>query len=237
MAARVAALYDVHGNLPSLEAVLEDVRREDVEAIVIGGDAVAGPFPAETFDVLVSLADVLFVRGNADRLVVERVEGFGSAWCADQLGAERLAAVEAWPFSQRLEIDGIGEVVFCHATLRTDEEIVTRITPEDEVVAAFPGGGTIVVGHVHVQFDRRCDGLRLVNAGSVGMPYEGRRGAFWALLGAGQVQLRRTEYDVDAAAGTIRTSGWSERDQLAEWLTKPQDPTEVTEVFEARRGA
>jgi predicted phosphodiesterase len=208
-----------------------------VEAIVIGGDAVAGPFPAETFDVLVSLADALFVRGNADRLVVERVEGFGSAWCADQLGAERLAAVEAWPFSQRLEIDGVGEVVFCHATLRTDEEIVTRITPEDEVVAAFPGGGTVVVGHVHVQFDRRYDGLRLVNAGSVGMPYEGRRGAFWALLGAGQVQLRRTDYDVDAAAAAIRGSGWSERDQLAEWLTKPQDSTEVTEVFEARRGA
>jgi predicted phosphodiesterase len=236
MAARVAALYDVHGNLPALDAVLDDVRREGVEAIVIGGDAVAGPFPAETFDVLASLADTQFVRGNADRLVVERVEGFGSAWCADQLGAERLAAVEAWPFSQRVEIDGLGEVVFCHATLRTDEEIVTRITPEDEVVAAFPGGGTIVVGHVHVQFDRRYDGLRLVNAGSVGMPYEGRRGAFWALLGDGQVQLRRTEYDVDAAAATIRASGWSERDQLVEWLTTPQDPTEVTEVFEARRG-
>jgi predicted phosphodiesterase len=237
MAARVAALYDVHGNLPALEAVLDDVRREDVEAIVIGGDAVAGPFPADTFDVLASLADALFVRGNADRLVVERVEGFGSAWCADRLGAERVAAVEAWPFSQSLEIDGLGEVVFCHATLRTDEEIVTRITPEDEVVAAFPGGGTVVVGHVHVQFDRRYDGLRLVNAGSVGMPYEGRRGAFWALLGAGQVELRRTEYDVDAAVAAIRGSGWSERDQLAEWLTKPQDPTEVTEVFEARRGA
>jgi predicted phosphodiesterase len=237
MAARVAALYDVHGNLPALEAVLDDVRREDVEAIVIGGDAVAGPFPAETFDVLVSLADALFVRGNADRLVVERVEGFGSAWCADQLGAERLAAVEAWPFSQCLDIDGLGEVVFCHATLRTDEEIVTRITAEDEVVAAFPGGGTVVVGHVHVQFDRRYDGLRLVNAGSVGMPYEGRRGAFWALLRAGQVELRRTEYDVDAAVARIRGSGWTERDQLADWLTKPQDPTEVTEVFEARRAA
>jgi len=237
MAARVAAVYDVHGNLPALEAVLDDVRREDVDAIVIGGDAVAGPFPAETFDVLVSLADALFVRGNADRLVVERDEGFGSAWCADQLGAERLAAVEAWPFSRRLEIDGLGEVVFCHATLRTDEEIVTRITPEDEVMAAFPGGGTVVVGHVHVQFDRRYDGLRVVNAGSVGMPYEGRRGAFWALLGAGQVELRRTEYDVDAAVAAIRGSGWSERDQLAVWLTEPQDPTEVTEVFEARRGA
>jgi putative phosphoesterase len=237
MTARVAALYDVHGNLPALEAVLKDVRREGVDAIVIGGDVVAGPFPAETFDVLASLADTLFVRGNADRLVVERDEGFGSAWCAEQLGAERLAAVEAWPFSQRLEIDGLGEVVFCHATLRTDEEIVTRITPDDEVLAAFPGGGTVVVGHVHVQFDRRYDGLRLVNAGSVGMPYEGGQGAFWALLGAGQVQLRRTEYDVDAAVGTIRGSGWPERDQLVQWLTKPQDPTEVTEVFEARRGA
>jgi predicted phosphodiesterase len=234
---RAAALYDVHGNLPALEAVLDDVRREDVDVIVVGGDAVAGPFPVETYDLLVSLPDALFVRGNADRLVVERVEGFGSAWCADQLGAQRLAAVESWPFSQRLDVDDLGEVVFCHATLRTDEEIVTRITPDGEVVAAFPGGGTVVVGHVHVQFDRRFDGLRVVNAGSVGMPYEGRRGAFWALLGNGAVELRRTEYDVDAAAATIRGSAWSEAGQLAEWLTDPQDPTEVTEVFEARRGA
>jgi predicted phosphodiesterase len=237
LATRVAALYDVHGNLSALEAVLDEVRRERVDTIVIGGDAVAGPFPVETFDLLVSLPDALFVRGNADRLVVERVEGFGSAWCADQLGAERLATVDAWPFSHRLEVDGLGDVVFCHATLRSDEEIVTRITPDDEVVAAFPGGGTVVVGHVHVQFDRRYDGLHLVNAGSVGMPYEGRRGAFWALLGGGQVELRRTEYDVDAAAATIRGSGWPEAGQLVEWLTEPQDPTEVTEVFEARRAA
>jgi predicted phosphodiesterase len=237
MPARVAALYDVHGNLPALEAVLDDVGREQVDAIVIGGDAVAGPFPVEAFELLVSLPGALFVRGNADRLVVERVAGFGSAWCADQLGAERLAVVDAWPFSRRLAVDGLGEVVFCHATLRSDEEIVTQITPDDEVVAAFPGGGTVVVGHVHVQFDRRYDGLRLVNAGSVGMPYEGRRGAFWALLGRGKVELRRAEYDVDAAAAAILGSDWSEAGQLAEWLTQPQDPTEVTEVFEARRGA
>jgi predicted phosphodiesterase len=234
---RVAALYDVHGNLPALEAVLDDVRRERVDATVIGGDAVAGPFPVETFERLVSLPDALFVRGNADRLVVERVEGFGSAWCADQLGAQRLAAVDLWPFDQRLDVGGLGEVVFCHATFRTDEEIVTRITPDHEVVAAFPGGGTAVVGHTHVQFDRRYDGLHLINAGAVGMPYEGRRGAFWALLGAGQIELRRTEYDVEAAAETIRASGWPEAAQLAEWLTHPQDPTEATAVFEARRGA
>jgi len=232
---RVAALYDVHGNLPALEAVLADVQEERVDAVVVGGDAVAGPFPAETFDLLVSLPESLFVRGNADRQVVERVEGFGSAWCADQLGDERLAAVAAWPFSHTLEVDGLGDVVFCHATLRTDEEIVTRITPDDEVVAAFPGGGTVVVGHTHVQFDRRYEGFRLVNAGAVGMPYEGRCGAFWALLGAGDVEQRRTEYDVEAAAARIRGSGWSEADQLAEWLTDPPDPADATETFESRR--
>jgi predicted phosphodiesterase len=232
---RVAALYDVHGNLPALEAVLADVRDEQVDAVVVGGDAVAGPFPAETFDLLVSVPGAVFVSGNADRLVVERVEGFGSAWCADELGSERLAAIAAWPFSHTLEVDGLGDVVLCHATLRTDEEIVTRITPDDDVVAAFPGGGTVVVGHTHVQFDRHCEGLRLVNAGAVGMPYEGRRGAFWALLGGGAIELRRTEYDVDAAAETIRASAWAEAGQLAEWLSDPPDPAEATETFESRR--
>ena len=232
---RVAALYDVHGNLPALEAVLADVRHEQVDTIVVGGDAVAGPFPAETFDRLVSLPGGRFVTGNADRLVVERAEGFGSAWCADQLGARRLAAVAAWPFSHALEIGGLGAVVFCHATLRTDEEIVTRITPDAELVAAFPGAATAVVGHTHVQFDRRVGPLRVVNAGAVGMPYEGRRGSFWALLADGVVELRQTEYDVEAAAERIRGSGWSEAGRLAEWLTDPPDPREATETFESRR--
>lgn len=234
---RVAALYDVHGNLPALVAVLADVRREGIHTIVVGGDVVAGPFPAEVFDLLVSLPGVVFLRGNADRLVVERDEGFGAAWCADQLGAERLAAVSAWPFSRRLQVDGLGEVTFCHATLRTDEEIVTRISPAAEVLAAFPGGGTVVVGHTHVQFDLRCDGLRLVNAGAVGMPYEGRCGAYWARLGDGAIALRRTEYDVDAAAARMRASGWPEAARLAEWLVEPPDPAVATETFEQRRGA
>jgi predicted phosphodiesterase len=232
---RVAALYDVHANLPALEAVLAEVEQESVDAILVGGDAVAGPFPAETFELLVSLPAALFVRGNADRLVVERSRGFGSQWCADQLGEERQAAVHAWPFSQRLDVDGLGEVTFCHATLRTDEEIVTRITPDDEVMAAFPGGGIVVAGHTHIQFDKNYERLRLVNAGAVGMPYEGRRGAFWAMLSDGAIDLRRTEYDVEAAAETIRSSDWSEAGQLAKWLTEPEDPEEVTQIYEQRR--
>jgi predicted phosphodiesterase len=234
---RVAALYDVHANLPALESVLAEVEGKGVDAIVVGGDAVAGPFPAETFELLVSLPGVLFVRGNADRLVAERSEGFGSQWCAAQLGEERLAAVRAWPFSRRLDVEGLGQVTFCHATLRTDEEIVTRITPDDEVVPAFPGGGIVVVGHTHVQFDKSYEGLRLVNAGAVGVPYEGRRGAFWAMLSDGAIDLRRTEYDAEAAAEKIRGSDWSEAGQLAEWLTEPEDPEQVTGVFEERRRA
>ena len=232
---RVAALYDVHGNLPALEAVLAEVREEQIDVVVIGGDAVAGPFPVAIFDLLVSLPDTLFVSGNADRMVVERDAGFGSAWCADELGSERLATIETWPFCHMLEVDGLGDVVFCHATLRTDDEIVTRITPADEVVATFPGGGTAVVGHTHVQFDRHYKGLRLVNAGAIWMPYEGRRGAFWALLGGGAIELRRTEYDVEAAAATIRGSAWSEAGELAELLANPPDPAEATETFESRR--
>jgi diadenosine tetraphosphatase ApaH/serine/threonine PP2A family protein phosphatase len=93
----------------------------------------------------------------------------------------------------------------------------------------------VVVGHTHIQFDESHEGLRLVNAGAVGMPYEGRRGAFWAMVSDGAIDLRRTEYDVEAAAETIRGSDWSEAGQLAKWLTEPKDPEEVTEIFEQRR--
>jgi putative phosphoesterase len=234
---RVAALYDVHGNLPALQAVLADVERSGVDRIVCGGDLVSGPFPAEVLDVLVGRPDVMFVRGNADRLVVERSAEHDAVWCADRLAADRLAVVESWPLTAELEVDGIGRVLFCHATPRSDEEIITRITPDHVVVDALPGACDVaVVGHTHVQFDREVSGLRLVNAGSVGMPYEGRRGAFWALLGPG-IELRRTEYDVDAAATAIRALGMTAFEDLVGWLLDPPDPDEVTAYFEGQRGA
>jgi putative phosphoesterase len=238
---RVAALYDIHGNLPALDAVLAEVEREGVAAVVCGGDVLGGPFPAEVLDRLARLPDVRYVRGNADREVLDGTDAYGIDWGAERerLGAERLAAVRSWPLTVELEVDGLGRVLFCHAVPSSEDPIFTRITPDEDVLELVgrTDADTLVVGHTHVQFDRRLStGLRVVNAGSVGMPYEGRRGAFWALLGPG-VELRCTEYDVDSAAVLVRGSGAQGADDHARRLLEPPDPDEATSFFESARGA
>jgi putative phosphoesterase len=237
---RVAVLCDVHGNLPALEAVLADERLAQADLVIIGGDVVAGPMPAECLDALLSLGDrVRFVRGNADRFVATRSPEHGADWCAEQLGPERLARVAGWPLTVELEIDGLGRVFFCHATPGSDEEILTRISPDADVAAALANvdAQVVVCGHTHIQFDRRVPGApRFVNAGSVGSPYEGRRGAFWALLGP-DVELLRTDYDTEAAAAAIQRTSSPSGAELAGWLLEPPDPNKITEFFESHRGA
>jgi predicted phosphodiesterase len=237
---RVAALYDVHGNLPALDAVLAEVEREDVDAIVSGGDLVSGPMPVEVFDRLLSRPDVRFLLGNADRLVVDASPSAQEelhSWCANRLGTDRLESVSAWPVTVELEVDELGHALFCHAIPRDDEPIFTRLTP-DETVAELLGpveADLVVCGHTHVQFDRRlANGPRVVNAGSVGMAYEGRRGAYWALLGP-DVELRRTEYDVEAALSRMHETGVPISDEHAGWLLDPPDPEETSAYFERLR--
>jgi diadenosine tetraphosphatase ApaH/serine/threonine PP2A family protein phosphatase len=202
---------------------------------------VSGPYPAEVFDRLSSLDRILFLRGNADRLVVGRnleYDGLG-AWCAMRLGDERLSVVSEWPLVVELEIDGLGRTLFCHAVPAADEPIFTRITPDEEVIRLLGDVDVelVVCGHTHVQFDRLlANGLRVANAGSVGMPYEGRRGAFWALLGSG-VEFRRTTYDVEAAIASIRSTNAPVREQHIGWLLDPPDPDETSAFFESQRGA
>jgi putative phosphoesterase len=233
---RVAALYDVHGNAHALEAVLAEVEREGVDLVVAGGDVVAGPFPVEALDLLSGLGErCVFVRGNGDREVVESDDA-QSVWCRERLGP-RIAAVAAWPLVRTLDVGGLGTVVFCHATPASDNEIVTRLTPDAEVAAAFPEATVAVVGHTHVQFDRTVGDLRVVNAGSVGWPYEDAPGARWALLRDGVVELRATAYDVEAAAAAIRASGYPEAEEAARGVVEPPGAEAASAYFEGRRGA
>jgi predicted phosphodiesterase len=236
---RVAVLSDVHGNLPALEAVLGEVALEEVDAVVCGGDVVGGAFSAEVLDRLAALPDIRFVRGNGDRTVLEGTDEFGVDWENERtrLGDERLALIASWPLTAELELDGLGRTLFCHAVPSADEPIFTRITPDDDLVALLGNveANVLVCGHTHVQFDRVLPtGLRVVNAGSVGMPYEGQQGAFWALLGR-DVDMRRTHYDVEAAARAIREAGGAVNEQQASYLVEPPDPDEVSAFFESRR--
>lgn len=223
---RVAALYDIHGNLPALEAVLDDVQRAAVDRVVVGGDVVPGPMPRETLARLLDLEiPTQFIRGNGDRAVLEHVAGVATGsvpeafrpvirWNAEQLDAHHVQAMATWPGTLRLEVEPLGSVLFCHATPRSDVEIFTRRTAEETLRAVFGEGPPLVVcGHTHMQFDRPVAGVRVVNAGSVGMPF-GNPGAYWLLLD-GDVHLRCTDYDLEAAAARIRSSGYPQAEQFA----------------------
>jgi putative phosphoesterase len=218
---RVAAISDIHGNLPALEAVLADIDREGVDEVVVAGDTAHGPWPAEVVDLLVERG-ARCVRGNADRETIERSDRFGplAAWSADRLGEDRLAIV-------------------CHSTPASEDPIYTRITPDAELVDLFESvdADVVVCGHTHMQYDRTLtSGLRLVNAGSVGMPYEGARGAYWALLGP-DVEFRTTPYDVEGTVAAIEVLAAPVYEELLEQLLDPPDSESTTAYFEDNRGA
>ena len=225
---RVAVLCDVHGNLPALEAVVAELASIDVDRIVCGGDVVAGPFPRECLDKLVDL-DAVFVRGNADRESPRAPEGTWE-WIVAKLDPKSVEFLRELP-----QTVSLGGVLYCHGSPRDDDEILTRVSSDERFRAALEGveERLVVGGHTHVQFERVVDGIRFVNAGSVGMPYEGKQGAFWALLDGEDVDFRHTLYAVEAAAAVIRTSGYPGADQIAGWLLDPEDPDEVSAYFES----
>jgi predicted phosphodiesterase len=235
---RAAALFDVHGNLPALEAVLEDVRRSGVDRIVVGGDVLPGPMPREALRRLLELdVPTQFLYGNGEKAVLAQLEGARSGtvtywgttsgsrppesvvetlcWTAAQLGAELETVLAGWPMTVELEIDGTGKTLFCHSTPRSETEGFTRRTADEHLLPLFEplGVDLVVCGHTHMQFDRRVGRTRVVNAGSVGMPF-GEPGAYWLLLGP-DVELRRTDYDLAAAAERIRATDYPQAEQFA----------------------
>jgi predicted phosphodiesterase len=160
---RAAALYDIHGNLPALEAVLVAVEAAGPDLIVFGGDVAAGPFPLETIE---RLRMSIFTRESPDARV------------------------------RALLVDVIDSLVVC--------------------------------GHTHMQFDRTVDGVRIVNAGSVGLPY-GTADACWALVEDGEVEFRRTTYD----RGGLRRSSYAKVDAFLE----EHSEEEAIEFFERQAAA
>ena len=228
---RVAVLCDVHGNLPALEAVLADVAALEVDGIVCGGDVVSGPFPRECLDRLLG-REAVFVRGNGDRdpTAVPAEHREAGEWVAGRLSPLSLEFLRDLPHAVSL-----GGVLYCHGSPRDDSEILTRVSPDERFRAALAGveERVVVGGHTHIQFERAVDGIRFANAGSVGMPYEGRQGAFWALVEEAEVEHRHTPYAVESAVVAIRASGYPEAESFSTTLLEPPDPDEVSAYFES----
>lgn len=244
---RVAALYDIHGNLPALEAVLHDVRQAEVDRVVVGGDVLPGPMPRETLARLLDLdIPVQFILGNGDREVLARMRGIETGtvpepfrevirWNAQQLEPEHDALLGGWPKTLRVQIPGIGAVLFCHGTPRSDTEIFTRLTPEDSLVPLFAAldVALVVCGHTHMQFDRAVANVRVVNAGSVGMPF-GEPGAYWLAIGP-NIELRYTPYDLAQAAERVRGTEYPQaQDFAARSILQPPSEREMLELFSAQ---
>jgi len=235
-ARRVALLADVHGNAPALAAVLREVEAEDVDLLVHAGDLTWGPLVEKTL-VLIRSYDgpTSFVRGNADRAVLELADRLPrddqterDDWMTTHHDAKAVGFLRTFSEDVVVEVAGLGAVRICHGSPRGDTECVTSETPESRVLEfmASVAEQVVATAHTHVQFDRNIAGVRSLNPGSVGLPYEGRPGAYWALLGP-DVELRRTEYDLAETVAAYRDTDDPAVERMVEMLQKPPTPDEV----------
>ena len=247
--ARVAVLSDVHGNAVALEAVLRELPATRADLVVFGGDLTWGSLPEETWALVEPLPSAIFVRGNAERALFEAAaelrSGSGDVltarerWMVERHSPSTFANLVAFLESTVVEIDALGTVLFCHGSPRSDEELVTPATPEPRMRALLEGvtANVLVTAHTHIQFDRKVAGVRSINPGSVGMPYEGRSGvAYWAVLGP-DVELRQTEYDVDEAVRRYRATDDPSVEQMVELLIAPPSRDELIQDAETREFA
>lgn len=244
---RILALYDIHGNPDALDAVLGDPRAEGADVVLVGGDAVPGARAREALDRLNGLGvPVRWVRGNGEREVaaaVAGVSGLGSnadepaastaAVTAAEIGAARAHELRDLPLTQ--SIDG---VLFCHASPRRDDEMLTRLSPPERWANALAGidAALVVGGHTHQQDDRVVGGIRFVNAGSVGLPYEGDGDARWLSIENGVPELRRTAYDHVAAGRRMLDTCYPDVESIEGSLIDPIEAIVITRLFEQHAG-
>ena len=200
-----ALLYDIHGNLPALEAVLADA--SDADEFLLGGDyATAGPWPRETVERLKELPNATWIRGNADRWLVDRHDAPSpidevAQRTAEQLGDELVAELAALP--ETATIDG---TLYCHASPGSDMETFPP-SPGDRDAELLMGveARRVVCGHIHHSFARPGPGgIEIVNPGSVGMPWDGNHRAAYAVIDGDHVERRRVEYDWQTSVAAVR---------------------------------
>jgi predicted phosphodiesterase len=240
----IAVLNDIHGNLPALEAVLADVRCAGVDRIVVGGDVFPGPMAHLVLRELMTCGmGVDFIYGNGDVTILDEVAGRiprlpepyrpSVRWNAAQLEPEEIRALAEWPFTLRVNVPPLGEVLFCHASPRNENEIFTALTPEGRLLSVFAAvrEPVVVCGHTHLVMDRMIGRTRVVNPGSVGMPF-GPAGADWMILGPG-IEFRHTNYDLQRAADRVRASGYPGAEEFASsCILQPRSAAEMLQLYE-----
>jgi predicted phosphodiesterase len=235
----VLALYDIHANVDALDAVLTDPRAANPDVVVVGGDAVPGPFASAILALLrAQEVPVRWIRGNGEREVataVDRDPATGdmaartAAMTAAEIGGDEARVLADLPLT--LELDG---VLYCHASPRRDDEMLTRLSSADRWADALDGvdAAVVVAGHTHQQDDRAVGDVRFVNAGSVGLPYEGDGAARWLWVADGAPQLHHTSYDSAGAGTRILAAGWPDARSVGAALVEPVEAIVVTRIFE-----
>jgi putative phosphoesterase len=204
----IGLLYDVHGNLPALEAVLGDARSLDIGRWIVGGDVVLfGAWPADTVARLRELQDADWLRGNTDRWLVDdsdrpEVASAAAADCVSALDDATVRELAGLPFDV-----GADDELFVHASTVSDMRSFLPEPGDDEgeLLEAIPAGTRrLVFGHTHLPFARTAGDVELVNPGSVGMPLDGDHRAAWAVIhDDDRVEHRRVAYDHERSAAAL----------------------------------
>jgi predicted phosphodiesterase len=235
---RLAIIGDVHGNAVAFAAVLDELRRDPPDVVVVNGDLSWGSEPEATLALADGLADAVFIRGNAESALVRlAADPSGTSdtevWMLEQHAPARVEQIQAFAGAVSVDVDGLGSVFACHGSPRGDQELVTPRTPDERIHALLEGRelDVLVTAHVHLQFQRPVLGITSMNAGSVGLQYGGTPAAYWAEIGP-EIRLRRTPYDLDEAARRVRWSGIPTADRIVQRLREPPSAEEVVEHAE-----